>query len=278
MSNVIALSNRKGGVNKTTVVRNLATALTIKKEKALVLDLDSQRTLTANLGEPKTAKATNTIVEQLEAVLLGKTIDPMKGIQKHNEGFYFLAGHEAMADIELTIAGHLEKGQREYVFKAYIDQIKEKFDYVLLDTPPSLGMTSVNALVASDKVIIPCGAAPDEIEGAELLFETVSKIKNNENPNISIMGFLFTRTEPNTKLYKKYVSEVKENFGRSMNIFNTTIPYTVRGKEANEECKSIFTYKAYDSSTKKLRRAYQNLGKEILNYDRTKNKAYKTVR
>ena len=258
MSNckVIALTNQKGGVGKTTTAVNLGVSLAKQGKSVLLVDADAQANLTMALGYTKTDNLPITLSDIMQDIIDGKSVDVQKSILHTDEGVDLLPSCVELAGVETTL---IDTKNRESVLKACISKVKKNYDYVLIDCMPALGMLTINGLAAADSVIIPNQPHYFSIKGLEQLLRSVSKVKRQINPNLRIDGILMTMVMPRTKITQTVISTVKNAYGRNIKIFDTQIPVSIRAVEATAEGKSIF---AYDKSGK-VAAAYEQFGKEV---------------
>ena len=258
MSNckVIALTNQKGGVGKTTTAVNLGVSLAKQGKSVLLVDADAQANLTMALGYTKTDNLPITLSDIMQDIIDGKSVDVQKSILHTDEGVDLLPSCVELAGVETTL---IDTKNRESVLKACISKVKKNYDYVLIDCMPALGMLTINGLAAADSVIIPNQPHYFSIKGLEQLLRSVSKVKRQINPNLRIDGILMTMVMPRTKITQTVISTVKNAYGRNIKIFDTQIPFSIRAVEATAEGKSIF---AYDKSGK-VAAAYEQVGKEV---------------
>ena len=258
MSNckVIALTNQKGGVGKTTTAVNLGVSLAKQGKTVLLVDADAQANLTMALGYTKTDNLPITLSDIMQDIIDGKSVDVQESILHTDEGVDLLPSCVELAGVETTL---IDTKNRESVLKACISEVKKNYDYVLIDWMPALGMLTINGLAAADSVIIPNQPHYFSIKGLEQLLRSVSKVKRQINPNLRIDGILMTMVMPRTKITQTVISTVKNAYGRNIKIFDTQIPFSIRAVEATAEGKSIF---AYDKSGK-VAAAYEQFGKEV---------------
>ena len=258
MSNckVIALTNQKGGVGKTTTAVNLGVSLAKQGKTVLLVDADAQANLTMALGYTKTDNLPITLSDIMQDIIDGKSVDVQESILHTDEGVDLLPSCVELAGVETTL---IDTKNRESVLKACISEVRKNYDYVLIDCMPALGMLTINGLAAADSVIIPNQPHYFSIKGLEQLLRSVSKVKRQINPNLRIDGILMTMVMPRTKITQTVISAVKNAYGRNIKIFDTQIPFSIRAVEATAEGKSIF---AYDKSGK-VAAAYEQFGKEV---------------
>ena len=271
MSNckVIALTNQKGGVGKTTTAVNLGVSLAQQGKKVLLVEADAQANLTMALGYTKTDNLPITLSDLMQNVIDGKSVDVPNGILRTDEGVDLLPSCVELAGIETTL---IDAKNRDSVLKTCISEVKKNYDYVLIDCMPALGMLTINALAAADSVVIPNQPHYFSIKGLEQLIRSVSRVKRQINPNLRIDGILMTMVMPRTRITQTVISTVKNAYGRNIRIFDTQIPFSIRAVEATAEGKSIFSY----DKSGKVAAAYEQFGKEVADIgekQRNKNRA-----
>ena len=203
MGKTLIITNRKGGCGKSTTCSNLGIGLARQGKKVLCIDMDSQYSLSVSLGITEPDKLPITLASIMADIIDEKDFNPSDGIIKHPEGIDILPANNSLAKIEITLAPILG---RETVLKQYIDVVKPMYDWILLDTSPSLGLLTVNALAAADSVIIPVTPKFLDAKGLELLLKTISQIKRQINPNLEIGGILLTMVDKRTNFTREIIS------------------------------------------------------------------------
>ncbi len=262
---VIALANQKGGVGKTTTTLNLGVSLAKRGNRVLLVDADAQANLTMCLGYNRPDDIQISLSTVMQSIIDDKQFDTRDGIMHHSEGVDLLPANIELSGFEVRLINTMS---RELVLKNYLKMIKDKYDYILIDCMPSLGMITINALAAADSVIIPTQPHFLSAKGLELLLRSVSNVKRQINPKLKIDGILITMVNPRTNISKEVIATVKSVYGRDIRIFDTEIPASVRAIEASAEAKSIFEYE----KSGKVAAAYEEFGKEVASIDETSRK------
>lgn len=250
MGKIIAIANQKGGVGKTTTTVNLAASLGVLEKKVLLIDADPQANASSGLG---------IIVEDVEVgsyQLLEHTISAKDVIVATNSpNLDIIPAHIDLVAIEIEL---VDKNLREFKLKEALSEIKDDYDYILIDCAPSLGLITLNALVAADSVIIPIQCEYFALEGLGKLLNTIKSVQKIHNPNLDIEGLLLTMYDSRLRLSNQVVEEVKKHFQNM--VFDTIIQRNVRLSEAPSFGESIIAYDA----TSKGAVNYINLANEIL--------------
>lgn len=258
MGKIIAVANQKGGVGKTTTSVNLSSLLAKKGEKVVLLDADPQGNATSGLGVDKNVeKSLYDVLVNEEPVenTLQDTIEKNLKICPSNVN---LAG----AEVELV-----SQMSREHRLKEQLDQIKDKYDYIFIDCPPSLGLITLNSFTAADSVLIPVQCEYYALEGLGQLINTINLVKKHLNKSLEIEGAVLTMYDIRTNLSNQVVKEVKKYFDDK--VYKTVIPRNVRLSEAPSFGMPITTY---DPKSKGAR-SYEKLAKEFLKAEEAKEKA-----
>ncbi|MEJ6674563.1 MAG: AAA family ATPase [Polaribacter sp.] len=251
MGKIIAIANQKGGVGKTTTSISLAASLGVLEKKILLIDADPQANATSGLGLDVNA------VEGGTYHVLEHTLSAKKAIVKTaSPNVDIIPAHIDLVAIEIEL---VDKKEREYMLKKALAEVKEDYDYILIDCAPSLGLITLNSLVAADAVIIPIQCEYFALEGLGKLLNTIKSIQNIHNPTLEIEGLLLTMFDSRLRLSNQVVDEVRKHF--SSMVFETIIRRNIRLGEAPSFGESIITYDA----TSKGAINYLNLAQELLN-------------
>jgi len=250
MARILSVSNQKGGVGKTTTTINLAAALAKAGQRVLLVDLDPQGNASSGLGYPRrevTMGIYDALLEyrDIDSVLMPTALDGLQVIPASRD----LVG----AEVELV-----DEPNRERRLRKVLNHVRERYDWVLIDCPPSLGLLTINALVASDGVLIPLQAEYYAMEGLGELLRTVGMVRRALNPDLEREGIVITMTDQRNRLCREVESQARQVFGEG--IFETTIPRNVRLGEAPSHGKSIVEYAPSSSGAQ----AYIDLGDELL--------------
>lgn len=273
MSNckVIALTNQKGGVGKTTTAVNLGVCLSKQGKKVLLVDADAQANLTMSLGYPRPDDLPISLATIMQDIIDDKLFDVQKGILHHSEGVDLLPSNIELSGLEVRLINAIS---RERVLTTCINEVKKDYDYVLIDCMPSLGMLTINALAAADSVVIPTQPHYLSAKGLELLLRSVSKVRRQINPHLRIDGILMTMVMPRTNISKEVTALVRSAYGQNIKVFDAQIPHSIRAVEATAEGKSIF---AYDKGGK-VAAAYEQFGKEVADIGEKQKKQHRADR
>lgn len=250
MGKIIAITNQKGGVGKTTTAINLSACLAEKKKKVLTIDIDPQGNTSSGLGIDKNS-VENTIYELLIGKADVKECIYPSAMRKLN----IIPSNINLSGAEIEL---INMKKKEYLLKEKIEKIKGKYDYIIIDCPPSLSLLTINALTAADSVIVPIQSEYYALEGLSQLIHTIDLIKDRLNPNLYIQGVLFTMYDSRTNLSVQVVENVKENL--DVHIYNTIIPRNVRLAEAPSYSQPIILYDPRSSGAY----SYRKLAIEVI--------------
>lgn len=250
MGKIFSFFNQKGGVGKTTSVINIATVLAISGKRTLVIDLDSQGNATSGFGIEKNEN------ESTAYQLLVDKSDPKESIKKTEiDNLWIISSNAHLAGAEMHL---INQEKREFVLNEQLQRIKNEYDYILIDCPPALGLTSINALNASAYVIIPLQCEYYALEGLGQLLNTYQLVKKNLNQSLELGGVILTMADFRTNLTQQVVEEVRNYFKEK--VFQTIIPRSVKLSEAPSFGKPAVIYDASSRGSQ----SYISLGKEFL--------------
>ncbi len=253
---VIAITNQKGGVGKTTTTVNLGVGLARMGKRVLLIDADPQGSLTISLGVKQPDDLPVSLATVMQDIAEDNPIPESGGILRHDEGVDLLPSNIELSGLEMSLVTTMN---RESVLRGYLDMVKKDYDYVLIDCMPSLGVMTINALVAADSVIIPSQPNFLSTKGLNLLLHSIAKVKKQINPKLKIDGILLTMVDHRTNNAKDISTALRNGVGQNIRVFETEIPHSVRAAECSISGKSIF---AHDKNCT-VAAAYEKLTKEV---------------
>ena len=256
MGKVIAFANQKGGVGKTTTCVNVAAYIAAMGKKVLLIDLDPQGNATSGVGIEKT-NTTKTIYNVID----GDAIIDEVIVSTSVSGLEFIPATIDLAGAEIDL---VQMPNRENVIKNRLVRIKDRYDYIFIDCPPSLGLLTVNALTSCNSIVIPIQCEFYALEGLTQLMNTIKLVKKHLNPSLDIEGVVLTMKDSRSNLISQVSEEIKAFFGKK--VFETSIPRNIRLAEAPSHGTPIGVYDASSKGAK----AYLDLAEEILNRNNDK--------
>lgn len=253
LSQIIAFANQKGGVGKTTTAVNIGASLAAVNKSVLLVDLDPQGNAGTGLGFVRSS-----VQRSVYPVIMGKEAAADNILTTSVKGMHIIPSTQRLSDAEVEL---LDMDHREVRLKSALAQVKDRYDYILIDCPPAMGFLTVNALVAADSLIVPLQCEFLSLEGLSQMMKSVEIIRIKWNPTLALMGILLTMYDRRNNLSKAIEDDVRANYGDG--VFQTVIPRNVRASEAPSHGKPILFYD-FNSVTAQ---AYLKLATEVV--DRT---------
>ncbi|MCI8409767.1 MAG: ParA family protein [Lachnospiraceae bacterium] len=253
MGRIIAIANQKGGVGKTTTATNLSACLAEKGKKVLAIDMDPQGNMSSALGIDKN-NTENTIYE---LILEMCSLEECK-VEEVIENLSIIPSNVNLAGAEIELIG---LDNKEYILRKYVEEVRNKYDFIIIDCPPSLNTLTVNAMTTADTVLVPIQCEYFALEGLSQLIHTINLVRDRLNPNLEIEGVVFTMFDARTNLSLQVVENVKENLNQA--VYKSIIPRNVRLAEAPSHGKPITLYDSKSAGAE----AYRDLAEEVIDRD-----------
>ncbi len=253
---VYAVCNQKGGCAKTVTSVSFGIGLARTGKKVLLIDMDAQGSLTASLGFQQPDKLEITLSDILAGIINDTPLPEDYGILRHEEGVDLIPANIELSGMEVTLVNTMS---RETVLREFLKLVRNSYDAIILDTIPSLGMLTINALAAADQVIIPTASQYLSIKGLEQLLRTIAKVRRQINPGLSVSGILVTLVDMRTNYAKDIVELLHSTYDGKLRVFDSIIPMSVRVAETSAEGKSIYRH----DPSGKAATAYQAFTREV---------------
>lgn len=255
----IAIANQKGGTGKTATTASLGVALAGEGKRVLLVDADPQGDLTKSLGLGEPDAIETTLANQLEDIIDDRSSSPRNGIVQHAENVDLMPANIRLANVETALVLAMN---RERVLKTWLENLKEDYDYILIDCMPSLGLIPVNAFSAADGILIPVSAEYLPSVAMTDLIKTIKRVQKQLNPDLAIEGAVITMFDRRTRLSGEVEKSIRAGYGQHMRIFDTVIPRGVKASEAPASGQSILSY----APKSRVAVAYKHLCKEVIDH------------
>lgn len=259
MSKVIAIANQKGGVGKTAVSSNLSVGLAMNGKKVMVIDADPQGNLTSSLGIDNADELENTLASFIEREITERQIELSEYIMHNEEGVDIMPCNIKLAGMDYMIMNALS---REYLLDAFVSNVRDKYDYILIDCSPSLNLVTINVFTASDSVIIPVEASYLSMTGLQQLLASIGSTKRKLNRKLEVEGIVINKVNTRTNHEKDIIGKLREAYGSQIKIFDVMIPESVRAKECTAFGVSIYKH----DGKGKVAKSFEELTREVMEH------------
>ncbi len=261
MCRVVSVITQKGGVGKTSITENIGVGLAMNDRKVLLVDFDPQSTLSDCLGHDADDLDLPSIYDVMEGEINDEPVDPEKVIIHCAEWVDLIPSSIALSGTEMELFNAM---CREKMLASFLERVKEQcdYDYVFIDCGPSLGLLNINALAASDSVIIPMEPSFKSVKGMRQLMTSIERIRKKINPDLKVDGIVFNKVNRRANNHRSIMAQIREEYE---NVFATEIPASVREAESSEQRKSVYRY----DKASKLACAYVDLVDEFLEFDQS---------
>lgn len=262
---IIAVANQKGGVGKTTTCANLGFGLARENKRVLLVDFDPQASLSISMGIKKPGDIPVTINDILIKVMHNRPIADDEGILHHPEGVDLIPSSVDLSTMQLNLMNHLS---RERVLCKYLNSLRSRYDFIILDCAPSLELLAINAMTAADSVLIPVQVDYLAAKGMEAILETIDLVRQSLNPELEIEGILLTISDLRTNHARAVSTALRECYGERIRFFASDIPRSVRAAELSVLGRSIYKH----DPKGKVAAAYSSLTREVIRSDKERRR------
>jgi len=259
MARIIAIANQKGGFGKTTTAISLGAGLASSGKKVLLIDADPQASMTVALGYREPDKLEATLSDIIENVANDLEVPEGYAVIHHDNHIDLIPADIGLSAVEVSLVNAMS---RELILRSFTESVRDRYDYILIDCMPSLGVLTVNALACADSVLIPVQAVYLPVRGLQQLIRTISTVQRRLNQRLHIEGILLTMVDNRTVYNREIVQEVNDVYGKSVPVFPVEIPLSIRAAETSAAAKTIYDY----DPKGKAASAYTELTKEVMGH------------